>query len=429
MARPGVHLPLTSAQQGIWTGQQLDPSSARYNAAEYVRIDGPLDIIRFEKALRQTVSETEAVQVIFEANLHGVAQRFKGAADWRLPIVDASCEENPWQYVLTWMLNDLETVVDLEEGPLFAHALFALESDCFVWYHRAHHIALDGYGFYLFASRVAELYTSGRTKYGLSRAWFGSLRDAIAEDVTFRNSPEWDTHRDFWSSHLEDLPIPPVLAKRPSTPSDRIFRSVGSIPTQASSLWQTIAHRTGATWVEVVLALTVLYVHQQSMADEIILGLPVMGRLGSTTARTPMMNVNVVPVRVPIGTGAKLSEIVLSVSRELRTIRPHHRYRVERLRHDLRLRGARHRMYGPSVNIIPFDRKFDFDGHRAHARNLAAGVGFLEDSVIHLYPGTGIEQGVLQIDANADCYDQCELQNHLGNLVRVFSRDHAPLSS
>src|SRR5687767_11040472 len=48
-------LPLTAAQAGIWAGQQLDPTSPAYNAAEYIELRGPLDVPRFTAALRQTV--------------------------------------------------------------------------------------------------------------------------------------------------------------------------------------------------------------------------------------------------------------------------------------------------------------------------------------------------------------------------------------
>ena len=34
--------PLTTAQYGIWVGQQLDPASPAYNTAEYADIEGPL---------------------------------------------------------------------------------------------------------------------------------------------------------------------------------------------------------------------------------------------------------------------------------------------------------------------------------------------------------------------------------------------------
>src|SRR3954447_11452232 len=98
MPRPEAHwLPLTAAQQGIWIGQQLSPTSPLYNAAEYLQIDGPLDPGAFERALRQTVAETEALHVRFDTGPRGVVQLPQSPTEWPLPIVDVSGKANPHQ--------------------------------------------------------------------------------------------------------------------------------------------------------------------------------------------------------------------------------------------------------------------------------------------------------------------------------------------
>ncbi len=40
-----VRLPLTQAQFGIWLGQSISPDSTRYNAAEYLKFEGDLDVV------------------------------------------------------------------------------------------------------------------------------------------------------------------------------------------------------------------------------------------------------------------------------------------------------------------------------------------------------------------------------------------------
>lgn len=41
---------LTGAQTGIWFAQQLDPDNPIYNTAEYIEINGPVNIALFEEA-------------------------------------------------------------------------------------------------------------------------------------------------------------------------------------------------------------------------------------------------------------------------------------------------------------------------------------------------------------------------------------------
>jgi len=48
-------LPLTQAEQGIWLGQQLNPRSPFYNAAEVIDIQGQLSAAMFGLALCQAL--------------------------------------------------------------------------------------------------------------------------------------------------------------------------------------------------------------------------------------------------------------------------------------------------------------------------------------------------------------------------------------
>src|SRR5690606_40558688 len=48
-----------------------------------------------------------------------------------------------------------------------------------------------------------------------------------------------------------------------------------------------LGERTGATWAEAVIAGYAAYVHRMTGADDVVLGSPVMGRLGTAALRTP----------------------------------------------------------------------------------------------------------------------------------------------
>lgn len=66
-----IRRPLLAAQEGIWTGQQLDADSPAYNTAEYVHIHGPVEPAVFDAALRHVVAETEALNVAFVVDDQG----------------------------------------------------------------------------------------------------------------------------------------------------------------------------------------------------------------------------------------------------------------------------------------------------------------------------------------------------------------------
>ena len=402
--------PLSAAQHGIWLGQALDPASPLYNAGECIEIGGAVDPAVLEASVRQAVTEAEALHMRFVPAQDGPEQRLVPSLDWPVHRIDVGAEADPWAFVRAWMQADLARTVDLQRGPLFTQALFTAGPDRTYWYHRAHHIALDGFGFSLVARRVAELYTSridGRSRIGAPP---GSLLRVIEEDLAYRASPHHDRDRDFWLRRFADRPAPVSLGGRPAMVSRNAIRRTTSLSPSTMERMQAVAHDAGASWPDVIVAATAAYTYGLTGASEVVLGLPVMGRLGSVSLRIPSMVMNIVPLRVAIPQGTSLAALVRQVAEEMRAIRPHLRYRYEQLRRDLKLIGGDRRLFGPVVNIMPFDYDLRFGGHRAVAHNISAGP--VEDLSINVYARSDGRGPRIDFDANPDCYSDVELAAH-----------------
>lgn len=400
-----VPLPLSAAQHGIWLGQQLDRHSPVYNAAECIEIQGPLDRALFESVLRQAVREAEALHARFVPGEDGPRQILEPAQEWTLQAVDLRGSADPWQAALEWMREDLSWTVELSRGPLFAQALLQAAPDRFFWYQRVHHIALDGYGFSLLARRVAELYTAKAAGRPDPRG-FGSLRSVLDEDAVYSTGPQCALDRFFWMERFADRPAP-VSLSAPAPMSARSLRQTRNLSSEQMECLKATAFRAGLSWSDLVLAATAAWLHRRTRAPEVVLGLPVMSRLGSAALRVPCMAMNIVPLRVRVAPEAGLVEVARGVAAELRAIRPHQRYRYEQLRRDLRLVGGQRRLFGPVVNIMPFDHALRFGGMPAVSHNISAGP--VEDLSIGLYPradGSGLR---IDFDANPACYRAEEL--------------------
>jgi len=405
-------LPLTAGQQLVWLAQRLAPASPAYNAAECVEIHGPLDVSSFEHAVRVAVAEADAVTVCVVEERGSTAQVPLSTTDWSFPVLDVSGEHDPPAAAHRWMAADLAEPVDLTTGPLFGHALFVLGPERHLWYHRCHHIALDGYGFFLVAQRVGQLYTApaepGR--------WFGALRDVVEADHAYQNSARREVDGGFWRTRFADRPPTPSLTDRIAGPGGRMLRRSTALPEDVTAGLRETARRGGVSWAELVLAVVARQVRGRTGADEIVLGSTVMGRLGSPAARTPAMIANVVPVRVPVRAGDDLLAVARTVGAEMRASQKHARYRGEHLRRDLRLLGGERRLYGPVVNVLPFDYDLRFGSARGFARNLSTGPHGIEDIVINFHVRSN-QPPELDLDANPLCYRETELEELLDELA------------
>ncbi|MFE1797928.1 amino acid adenylation domain-containing protein [Streptomyces sp. NPDC059517] len=399
---------LLAAQEAIWTGQQLDADSPAYNTAEYVHITGPVDPDVLDSALHQVVAETPALNVSFVVDADGrPRQRETPAGDWRLHTADLTAEPDPYAAALAWIDTDMTHPVDLAHGPLFGHALLRVAPEEHLWYHRVHHIALDGFGLSLVARRVAQVYTALTKGEPTGDSGFGTLASVRDEERAYRESPRFAEDRAYWTGRFADRPPVATPAGRTALPARTFHRRVVDLGADRTQALRTVARELKVTWSEVLLAVTAAQLHRATGAPEIVLSLPTMGRLGSVALRVPCMVRNILPLRVAVSASDSVRDLAVRISAELRAGLPHQRYRYERLRRDLKLVGGQRRLSGPGVNIMPFAYDLRFAGHPSTVHNVSAGP--VDDLSVNVYDraeGGGLR---IAVDAHPDLYDEADV--------------------
>ncbi|OMF80932.1 amino acid adenylation domain-containing protein [Paenibacillus glucanolyticus] len=402
---------LSGAQLGIWFAQQLDPDNPIFNTAECIEIRGPVDQTLFETAVRQAVGEAEALHVRFGEDADGPWQYIVPSPEWQLQVIDVSGQDDPVHAAQCWMEHDLAQVVDLSRGPLFTEALLKLASDRYYWYQRIHHIVIDGFGVSLLLKKVAQVYTALAGGGYSEPAAFGPFRTILEEDTAYRMSQQVEADRQFWLKRFVDEPEVVSLGGHAQRSARSFLRRSAQLPESALHCWQSTAQATGTSWPDVVAAAAALYVHRITGANEVVLGLPVMCRLGSASIRVPGMMMNLLPLRVTVRPDMSLMELLQQVAAEIRDIKRHQRYRHQDIRRDLKLLADNRRLFGPMVNVMPFVEELNFGGYGGSVRNL--GSGPVDDLSLNVYgsmDGNGLR---MDMDANPSIYSEEELESHL----------------
>lgn len=401
---------LTGAQSGIWFAQQLEPENPIYNAGEYIEINGKIDLECFELALRQAVRETESLHVKFGVNEQGPWQVIRPAAEFSLHVFDVSAEEDPQQTAQMWMHDDLARPIDLRRDPLYCQALFKISANRFFWYQRIHHIVMDGFGFSLISQRVASLYTAFIKKIAYDEGAFAPLRLLLEEDVSYRTSETFLRDRQFWLERFVDGPEVVGLANRAPRTSKSVFRQTANLSPSFTQSLQTAAHKFKGSWHEMLIAAAAVYVYRLTGSQDVILSLPMMGRLGSVSLNIPSMVMNLLPLRLLVRSDMDFSELVKQVLKEMRSAGKHQKYRHEELRRDLKLLGESQRLFGPQINIMPFEYGLDFAGSKGIIHKLATGpVDDLSINVYNKSDGNGLS---IDLEANPEVYSSKDVALH-----------------
>ncbi|WP_181919380.1 non-ribosomal peptide synthetase [Alkalilimnicola ehrlichii] len=403
----------TQAQLGLWLSQQQAAQPALYNTAEYVCLDGPLDLPRFRRAAEQALQEAEGLHVVIDDS-GDVPEQRRSLVSTALERVDVSADAKPEDAANAWMRERVARTVNFKTGPLVCHALIRLSAERHYWFLSIHHLLIDGYGYQLLQQRVAELYRTPEAPPA-----FGPPEAVFEEDAAYQASTARDADQAFWAEKLAGLATQtPRLSTRPPTASHQLLNARAHLEADEFEALKAQAESSDTHWTDWIYAASALLVHTYTGARDIPLGMAAMGRLGSKTARVPALVMNLSPLRVSLPAGATGAQLSRAVREELRDCRPHLRYRYGHLLRDSGYLAPERRLFALVVNVLPFDFSLDFGAVKARSRSVSSG-GHDDLSVTVQPRGEG---GRLQIDIGASpaVYQREAVEQFLATLLTVL---------
>lgn len=415
---PPQVLPLAIGQRGIWVSSKIAPSDSVFNISEYVEITGALDTELFLRALHTLANEAETARTRIVDTDDGPRQVIEPFYAGTIPYIDFTDEADPLAVAEAWMMAELSEPVDLAGTRLWFVALLKIADERFIWYHRCHHIILDGFGGGLLARRCAELYTALVEGREPEPCPFGSFATIVESEQSYRNSPRHERDRDYWRERLAGLPEPISLAKRRAAPTGGLLRSTARLSQDKSLALRDMAKQAGGTMPQILIALLAAYIYRVSGADDLVLGMPVTGRTSGVLRRIPGMMANAIAMRFAMSPEVTLENLIQQASSAVMGGLRHQQYRYEDLRRDLGLLRQDQQISWTGINIEPFDYDLRFAGLPSTFHNLSNGS--VEDLTIFVYDrddGRGLR---IDFDANPGLYTREELQEHQERLVRMI---------
>lgn len=381
--------PLTQAQRGIWMGQQMSPDSPSYWTAEALWLKGSLNTALFQHAVDHVLRHAQSLHIDVvepESATYPSAPQPQGSCCPDMQTLDMPPGQRlSWQAVSD-RLGAMGPVSAPGKGETFwRHVFLRGACDQHVWVLWAHHLVLDGYGFALLHAAVAQSYTALCKGQALPDLSHWTLDEVIEEDLAYQGSPKRQQSRAFWAQQLNGSDVT-TLCQWPSVQPLPMANSVRKAQQDLSpdqlSAWQQAALKQEQDWMAWLAAGAAETLARMMNRQQLILGWPVMNRLGSRALSVPCMHMNIVPLALQCRPLEPVAQVAAQLSRTLRDIRPHQRYRYEHMRQDQRRQGQRGRIFGPVLNLMPFDRRLSMPELDVSTHTLSAGP--VEDLVINL---------------------------------------------
>ncbi|SIT83915.1 non-ribosomal peptide synthetase [Pontibaca methylaminivorans] len=415
---PAEAEPLTEAQTGLWYSQRLDPANPIFNTGQYLDLRGPLDVAAFRAAVDQVGEEAAALSLRFEDGPDGPVQRLDPDRRPRLAVIDLSGEPAPEEAALAAIRADMNTPVDPVEGALAAQVLYRLGPERHLWSQRVHHLVNDGYGMVLLTARVAELYAAAFDPGARPGSPLAPLAGVWAEDRAYRDSAERAEDARWWRGAMEGMEEVTGMAPGRAVTAHGFHRFARPLAETTRSGLVALSQSLRLGWPDVLTGLVAGYCRRFAGTDEIVVGVPHMGRFGSASARVPATVMNVLPLRITPDETAPLGDYLAATAAMTAQARRHGRYRSEQLRRDLGLLGGNRRLYGPLVNVQPYDKPPHFPGLDVTLH--VTGTGPVED-ISFTFRGDAASGLSIEVDSNPDLYSVEDTAAHGERLAEFLA--------
>uniref|UniRef100_UPI0003737F3C non-ribosomal peptide synthetase n=1 Tax=Nocardiopsis alkaliphila TaxID=225762 RepID=UPI0003737F3C len=409
--------PLSEAQSGLWFIHQSAPDSPMLNNGEYYDMRGPVDAAALERSVAAVVRESEILRTRFVDTDQGPAQRIDPGLSHPMARVDLREAPDPMAAALELMRAELAVPLDPTRDNLYAHTLFHLGPEHYLWFQRAHHLLVDGYTFMLLARRVAELYSAQTTgaEVGASP---GSFLELLDEAEAYVDGSEREADTRYWSGYLRGAPHHTALTDRREAPGRHYIRATRVMDEQATARIGEVARRCGTGWKQFLMATVAVYTHKWTGENDILLSLPVAARTTELSRRTPGMSSNVIPLRLDVSPSAPVSDVARDVAATLRACLPHQRHPVAATRRLLGQTPRAPREFGPLINIMSFDYDVDFGDLACEPHNIFQGpIEELRIDVLQRRRGGALH---IDFDANPAVFTPEELERRADSFVRLL---------
>ncbi|MBG1251485.1 non-ribosomal peptide synthetase [Burkholderia pseudomallei] len=315
--------PLSGAQYRLWYLHQRDPDSTAYHLPDLLKLAGPLDAAALRTALAHTLDEHESLRTTFVVEGETPLQVIAARAQPRLDGHDLSAlAPDARDAALDALVRRaLDTPFDLARGPLATFALVTLAPDEHLLLSVFHHIVVDGWSVGLFQRSLARHYNAARGGRAAEPA-----ADASARALQYRDFAAWhrrvldggerERQLDYWRAQLDGtLPVLqlPTDFKRPPQASGGGEAFSFAFDDALAARLQAVAQRHHVSMFMLLLAAYAALLARYARQDDLLIGVPALGRTRPEFESVVGFFVNTLVIRVranPSTTFASLLEHV-----------------------------------------------------------------------------------------------------------------------
>ena len=365
------YYPLSLPQKEIWFDQVLRPEVPLYNIGGYIRIDGPVDPARLEKALNQVIGENDALRIMIVEKESTPTQVFAENVHLKLDYHDFSNKENAHQQVLEWMEREFAKPFQLYNELLFQYGLFKISTECYYGFYKCHHLIVDGWGIALMVQRLTTAYNALTNQQTHPDRKCYSYLDFVKGDQVYLDSKKFAKAKHYWLEKYREVPEPLMAHRYAAQFQGKTIPSQRSILHLNRSLYNQLidfAKENNVSIFHVILGVLYCYFVRTGNREDLAVGLATLNRSSAAFKQTLGSFVGVTPAWFRFGTDLSFVELIQAIRGELQEDYRYQRFPVSEINRQTSLyKEGRWQLFDITLSYAKHDYDINFNGSPARA--------------------------------------------------------------
>ena len=314
--------PVTQAQRQLVTATKIDAdANLAYQVRTAIAIEGPLNGTAMAQAVQSVTDRHSALRTSLP-DAESDRQRIRLSVRMPLPLVDLTETPAARDAAITaWREAESRQPMSLVHGPLFRAHLLRTSPTSHVLALSAHHVIADGFTMGVLLRDLAGAYNAavaGNT--GATDAPVMQFEEYVALAAAVRDTPDMQAHRAFWSDKFS-TGVPELLlpTDRPR-PALRSYTGAVCRTSLEGPLVATLrqfARKRGCSLHMTLTAVFTLLLHRVAEQDDLVLGLPVLGRPFPGSMSLVGYCTHLMPLRSQRGVEASFAEHLVNTKRAI----------------------------------------------------------------------------------------------------------------
>ncbi len=300
--------PLTDVQKRIWFLSQLNTTDPSFNIFGSYRIEGSVDKVRLERAIRTVVNSHPVLTTRFIAG-DEPQQYFSESSSISLKSIKLQPEN-----IDAYKANEANHLFNLTQEPLVRISLLSTPNDVSYLLVNIHHIISDGWTLRLFIDQLRKAYEGE-----------ADARQVRFEDIDYCDFADWQSQRlsgeyyqqleNAWRTRF-DVPVTPLHL--PASKLGQIQSSTSEeltylLPAEKFKQLTDFASSQSVTPFIAMLSAYATLLHRHSAQDDLVIGMPVAGRQYQQTEQMMGCFINVLPIRLKFKENQSFDEFLQEV--------------------------------------------------------------------------------------------------------------------